>query len=443
MDVLQTADEPAEGQLDLSLDNALLYTEYRRLAAEQAALRRLATLVASGVEPSEVFDAVTNEMRRCMNVFTAGLWRYESSGEITMVGAAAEPTALAKWPVGTRTPIDDNTLAAMVQRTGRPARMDSYENAAGSVAARVRAAGVRAAVGVPVIVDGRVWGLAAVGSVGPGPMPADTEARISGFAELVGTALVAGYRDDQKRQMLDDASRRSALIDALLEGRVVDDCSLCEVADHLRLPKDGPFVVIAAEVRSGGSEPLPVIESKLRSLDVYSAWRLLPDWQVGIVHVTSGQQFDKVVALVSRTTVDRVGVSAQFNDLRETPQALHFAKVTLRGRPDHTSRVAVFDGTILATAALAAPEVMVKSAGSALDSFGDLPDEEREILFETFRVWEETEASVGVAAERLCCHPNTVRYRLRRIEQRTGRSLSRPRDVAELCLAFEIQRRLI
>jgi|SRR5271166_2773084 len=443
MDELATTSELATRQLDLSLNNAQLYAEYRRLADEQAALRRLAMLVARGVEPSEVFDAATNEMRRCLNVFTAGLWRYESSAEITMVGAAAEPPALAKWPVGTRTPIDDNTLAAMVQRTGRPARMDNYENLAGSVAARVRAVGVRAAVGVPVVVDGRMWGMAAVGSVGPGPMPADTEARISGFAELIGTALVAGYRDEQKRQMLDDTSRRSALIDALLEGRVVDDCSLCEVAEHLRLPKDGPFVVIAAEVGSRGSDPLPVIESKLRSFDVHSAWRLLPDWQVGIVHVTSDLQLDKVVALVSRTALDRVGVSARFNDLRDTPQALHFAKVTLRGRPEHASPVAVFDGTILATAALAAPELMVKSAGTVLEAFDDLPEEEREILFDTFRVWQDTETSVGAAAELLCCHPNTVRYRLRRIEKRTGRSLSRPRDVAELCLALEIHRRLV
>jgi sugar diacid utilization regulator len=444
MDELLTAGELAAGQLDLSLDNAQLYAEYRRLAAEQAALRRLATLVARGVEPSEVFDAVVNEMRRCVSAPTAGLWRYESSGEITKVAAADRPAAqVMKWPVGTRTPIDGNTLAAMVQRTGRPARMDSYENSVGRVAEFVRAAGVRATVGVPVIVDGRVWGLAAVGSVEPGPMPADTEVRISAFAELIGTAVVAGYRDEQKRQMFDDTSRRPLLIDSLLEGRVFDDCSLSEVAGNLRLPKNGPFVVIAAEVRSGGTEPLPLIESKLRSLDVYSAWRLLPDWQVGIVHVTSEQQLDRVVALVSRMVVDRVGVSARFNDLRETPQALHFAKVTLRGRTDHASPVAVFDGTILATAALAAPEVMVKSAGTALDSFGDLPDEEREILFETFRVWEETDASVGAAAERLCCHPNTVRYRLRRIEKRTGRSLSRPRDVAELCLAFEVHRRLI
>jgi transcriptional regulator with GAF, ATPase, and Fis domain len=442
MDERSTGGELADGQLDWSADNAWVYTQYRQLAAEQAALRRLSTLVARGVEPSEVFDAVVKEMRRCLLVERAGLFRYETSGEVTLLAADFRSPAPLKWPVGTRTPMDGDTLATMVHRTGRPARMDSYENAAGSIAALTRAMGLRAAVGMPVVLDGRVWGLAAVGSAEPGPMPADTEARISAFAELVGTALVAGYRDEQRRQMFDDASRRPLLIDSLLEGRVVDDCSLSELAGYLRLPKDGPFVVIAAEVTPGDSEPLPLIEPKLRSLDVYSAWRLLPDWQVGIVHLASEQQLDRVVALVSRTAVGRVGVSAKFNDLREAAQALHFAKVTLRGRPD-ASTVAVFDGTILATAALAAPEVMVKSAGTTLACFGDLPDEEREILFETFQVWQETEASVGAAAERLCCHPNTVRYRLRRIEKRTGLTLSRPRDVAELCLAFEIYRRLI
>jgi hypothetical protein len=443
MDERLTDGERAAGQLDLPLGNVQLYAEYRRLAEEQAALRRLSALVARGVEPSQVFDAVVNEMRRCLASERAGLWRYEPSGEITLIAADYGSQAPGGWPVGTRTPLGDSTLAATVQHTGRPARMDSYENNVGSIAAYVSAVGLRTAVGVPVIVDGRVWGLAAVGSAVPGPMPADTEARISGFAELIGAAVVAGYRDEQKRQMFDDTSRRSLLIDSLLEGRVFDDCSLSEVAGHLRLPKGGPFVVIAAEVGSAGSEPLPVIESKLRSLDVYSAWRLLPDWQVGIVHIASEQQLDKIVALVSRTAVDRVGVSARINDLRETPQALHFAKMALRGQPQHASPVAVFDGTILATAALAYPEVMAKSASAALACFDDLPDEEREILFETFRVWQDSDASVVAAGARLCCHPNTVRYRLRRIEKRTGRSLARPRDIAELCLAFEVYRRLI
>jgi PucR C-terminal helix-turn-helix domain/GGDEF-like domain/GAF domain len=443
IDEVLTAEEPADGRPHESVDSAQLHAEYRRLAAEQAALRRLATLVTRGVEPLEVFGAVAEEMRRCVPADTAGLWRFDTDREITIVAAAADREMLARWPVGSRTPVEGNTLATLVQRRGRPARIDSYDNVAGSIAARVREVGVRAAVGVPIFVDGRLRGLAAVGSLQPGPMPADTEVRIGRFAELISIALVAGYRDEQKRQLLAEASRRVSLIDSLLEGRAFDEWSLREVTGSLRLPVNGPFVVVAAQVPTVGDEPLREIESKLRSLDIFSAWRLLPDVQVGIVHVTSDRKRDVVVALLSRTTTARVGVSAVFGDLRDTPRALHVARIMLRGPTDSASSVAVFDGSILTTAAVSAPQVMVQTVGAALDCFGDLPDDERETLFETFRVWQDNDASMHRAAEVLTCHPNTVRHRLRRIEKRTGRSLSRPRDVAELCLAFEVHRRLM
>jgi signal transduction histidine kinase len=180
------------GQLAVSVDNAHLYAEFRQIADDQAALRRVATLVARGAEPAEVFGAVTDEARRCLRMKTAGLWRFEANGEITLLAAAADRELLAKWPAGTRTPVEGDNLASAVLNTGQPARMDDYEIATGPIAARVRELGVRATVGVPIIIDGRVWGLMAVGSVTPGPMPADTEARMSDFAELVATAIANG-----------------------------------------------------------------------------------------------------------------------------------------------------------------------------------------------------------------------------------------------------------
>jgi PucR C-terminal helix-turn-helix domain/GGDEF-like domain len=261
--------------------------------------------------------------------------------------------------------------------------------------------------------------------------------------DLFETAKFAGYRDQQRRQALEEMSERSVMIDALLHGRNHDAWTLWEIANYLRLPTEGPFVVIAAEVRNVGNEALPEIESKLRSLDVYSAWRLLPDLHVGIAHVASERHLDRIIALLTRMAVRRVGVSARFDDLRDTPLGLHFAKVSLRGNAMAGPNVAVFDGSMLATAAVSAPAVMVKSAAAALDGFGDMPDEEREILFETFRVWLDNDASVRASAEVLFVHPNTVRKRLHRIEQRTGRSLSRPRDVIELTLALEVHSRLM
>ena len=274
-----------------------------------------------------------------------------------------------------------------------------------------------------------------------GQGPDTTEASIGHFAELIARAVVAGYRDQQDSRAIGDG--RPLSIESLLDGGVVDEWTLWEVANQLRLPTSGPFVVVAAEVSSVGSEALPGIESKLRSLDVYSAWRLLPDLHVGIVHIHSQPQLDKVLALVSRLAAAPVGVSARYNDLRDTPEALHFAKVMLRSRRDRTSPVALFDGSILAAAAVSAPAVMVKSARAVLDGLADLTDEERDVLLETFRVWQDNEASADSTAKVLFCHPNTVRQRLRRIEKHTGRSLSRPRDVAELCIALEVHHTLI
>ena len=77
MDELSTAEEFPTERLDESVDNVALYAKYRRLAAEQAALRRVATLVARGVESLEVFGAVADEMRRCVPADTAGLSRFE------------------------------------------------------------------------------------------------------------------------------------------------------------------------------------------------------------------------------------------------------------------------------------------------------------------------------------------------------------------------------
>ena len=254
--------------------------------------------------------------------------------------------------------------------------------------------------------------------------------------------MAVAYRAEKARRALSDESERSVLIDSVLRGRLFEQWSVWEAADYLRLPTEGPYVVIAAEIAEIGMEALPEVESKLRSLDVFSAWRML-DLQVGIVHVKSDKLLANVLALVSRMATTRIGASARFNDLRETAQALRYDRITLRGRPDEGLRVTQFDGSILGTAAVSAPEVMVKLVTPTIERFAELGHTERDILFDTFRVWLENDGSMGVAGELLFCHPNTVRYRLRRIEQRTDRSLAGPRDVAELCLAFEVHRRLM
>jgi PAS domain S-box-containing protein len=183
-------------------DQGLIYcagrdvTERRRqqdelgvLAEQQAALRRVATLVARAVSPPEVFSAVTGELARVLGVHYSLLWRYEPDRAATLLAARDDDPGLKKIPVGERFSLEGESVAAMVLRSGRAARMDSYEDAPGSAAARFRDLGIRAAVGAPIIVDGRLWGAAVVGSSTPEPLPPDTEGRVTDFTDLVATAI--------------------------------------------------------------------------------------------------------------------------------------------------------------------------------------------------------------------------------------------------------------
>jgi len=183
-------------------DDGLLYvagrdvTERRReqdklgvLAQLQAALRRVATLVARGVDPSDVFSAVTTELARCLGVRYSALWCYQSDGTATLLAALNEDPGLTKMSVGDRISLEGDSISSMVLRTGRAARIDSFESAPGSAAARFRELGLRGAVGAPIVVGGGVWGAAVVGSSRPEPLPPDTEARVGDFADLVATAI--------------------------------------------------------------------------------------------------------------------------------------------------------------------------------------------------------------------------------------------------------------
>jgi signal transduction histidine kinase len=157
-------------------------------ARQQTALRRVATLVARGVPPSEVFSAVAAELASCLDVQNASLWRYEPDGTALLLAAADEP-GLQKMPVGERFSLDGESIAAMVRHNGRAARMDSHDHAAGSAAARIRALGLCSGVGAPIMVDSRVWGVAVAGSSRSDAFPPSAEQRVSDFADLIAIAI--------------------------------------------------------------------------------------------------------------------------------------------------------------------------------------------------------------------------------------------------------------
>jgi signal transduction histidine kinase len=158
------------------------------LAEQQAALRRVATLVARGVDPAQVYPAAVAELSNGLGIDNVALLRYES-GEALVLLAARDATALTKMSVGERIPLDGDNVAASILQTGTPARMDTYDGATGPTAERIRGLGLRSAVGAPIIVDDSNWGALVVGSAQTEPLPPETEARICDFADLVATAI--------------------------------------------------------------------------------------------------------------------------------------------------------------------------------------------------------------------------------------------------------------
>jgi signal transduction histidine kinase len=157
------------------------------LAEEQAALRRIATLVAAGAPPEEVFLAVTDEIGRLVVGDLSHMLRYESDRTFTVVASTG---ARAQFPVGSRWPLGGkNVLSTLIFETARPGRINSYADSTGAAAEDARAEGVCSSVGAPIIVEGRLWGLVGVSSIREKPLPADTEARLASFTELVATAI--------------------------------------------------------------------------------------------------------------------------------------------------------------------------------------------------------------------------------------------------------------
>jgi signal transduction histidine kinase len=177
--------------------------ELRLLAEEQAALRRVATLVARGTRQEEVFAAVVDEVGRLLSIDLASMCRYEGDGTITFV--ASWGTTGAVFPVGARLKLGGKNLATIVFETGRRTRVDGYADvSSGTIGVGVREVGIRSAVATPIMVEGRLWGVISAGSTQKQPLPAESRAAIAASrARIVATA------DETRRRIERDLHDRA------------------------------------------------------------------------------------------------------------------------------------------------------------------------------------------------------------------------------------------
>ena len=160
----------------------------RELADEQAALRRVATLVAEDAEPSRVFGQVTEEVGRLLALPVASVVQYDGAHTATVVGAWSADGP-PHFPVGTTLDLEGETVVAKVLRSGDAQRLDTYDDTGGTVGKSMRGLGYRASVAAPVTVGGRLWGALAGATRSETPQPDVVEQRLCDFAELVAQAL--------------------------------------------------------------------------------------------------------------------------------------------------------------------------------------------------------------------------------------------------------------
>jgi signal transduction histidine kinase len=163
------------------------------LLAEQAALRRLATLVARGAEPADVFARTAAEVCRVVGADTTALCRYEPGEAVTVV--ALESDVDLGLSVGARVSLDGDNAMGAVLRTGRAARREDFTDASGTLADLARRTRMATSVAAPIVVEGRLWGV--VVATGHDVLPADTEQRLADFTELVATAVANADSRDQ------------------------------------------------------------------------------------------------------------------------------------------------------------------------------------------------------------------------------------------------------
>jgi hypothetical protein len=250
---------------------------------------------------------------------------------------------------------------------------------------------------------------------------------IDSFSDVIADA----YTEVATESARYDEKARLAVVDSLLEGRFTKPDEFEDAARVLQLPTAGPFVVVY-----GDADAALGLSRMVGFRDLRSVWRRLPDGEVGVVAV--GRTADlRALRKALEGTASAVGISPPVSGLPLVPAALSRARIARACLADGETGVIGFGERPVSTLVAGAPKLARELASDVLSDLLALPTAERDVLLATLRAWFTEHGSARDAAERLFVHPNTVRYRIRRVQELTGRDLGDPRGIAELYLAVE------
>jgi signal transduction histidine kinase len=170
-----------------AIADAQAQADLHRIADEQAALRRVAVLVASEAEPADIFPVVALEVGNLLGADVTSLLRFEPDATVTILARVGTVDQHA-LPVGSRRPAGLSPTIEAVLRTGQPVRFDDLDGAVGEIAEIIHREGLRASVASPIHAGGRLWG-AIIASSRLGPFQSGAEQRMADFTELAATAI--------------------------------------------------------------------------------------------------------------------------------------------------------------------------------------------------------------------------------------------------------------
>jgi len=248
--------------------------------------------------------------------------------------------------------------------------------------------------------------------------------------------MLVAYRKRAVELFVRQEAERSATLEGVFSGYLHGAEAVWEAAALLDLPYEGLFIVVCAMTPVAGREALPGIKQSLSLAELNSSWRLGPDIQSGVVSLRTRTMLSTLLHELSAHGTARVALSAPYTRLADTPHALHLARLVLGTVPDGTADIKQFDESPMGALLAASPDTARELSKSVLGGLIELPEEDTKTLLLTLSTWFESAGSITEAAKRLYLHPNTVRYRLRRIQSETQRSLEDPRDVAEIRTAL-------
>jgi hypothetical protein len=318
-----------------------------------------------------------------------------------------------------------------------------------SLAAPRRAGRIKAEYGIPMasllhayrLAGLQLWDEMMARSVGTQRAEAllHLSSDVWGIIDRFSGAAVEAYRafvDERDRR---DEQARSVMLLSLLDGSAAPG-EIGRLLRALELPGHASYLVVAAERSSSGADPVPEVHGRLRAIGISSAWTAWKGEYVGLIGLAHRADVDRAIAVVSAAATSRVGISRPFTQLSASPTAVGQARMSVECIASPGIGIHRYGSAPLDLLLVAQPGYGAELRDVVFAQLLGPKTVDGAVLLDTLEAWFDADGSTADAGKRMHCHRNTVLYRLGRIAELTGRSVSRPAEASELYAALRAMR---